>query len=190
MILLMLGCAVDEAPPLPTAATATGVEAEGQGWSAAAATLRLTAQRAEAGEPSILRSVDGKPPLEILAERSDWDLRARTAHFEGSVLVRRGGVELRCAALDVRYANADRVDDIIATGGVTVQQGARAATAARAELIGATGQITLTGQPTLSEGPNTLAGATITLWLDDERASCAGADGAPCRLLVDGSALR
>lgn len=185
------GCA-EPAPvaPLPTAAAATGVEAVGDGWSAAAATLRFAGGVAEASEPAIIRSESGKPPLEIVAERSEWDLRARTARFTGAVTVRRGDVEMRCAALDVRYADADRIDAVVATGGVEVNRGARTATAQSAELVGATGRITLSGEPTLTEGPNTLMGASIVLWLDDERATCEGADGAPCRLVVDGAALQ
>lgn len=189
--LLTAGCApAEHAEPLPTAATATGVEAEGPGWSAAAATLRFGAGVAEATEPAILRSSAGKPPLEIVADRSDWDLRARGAKFTGHVEVRRGEVTLRCDALDVRYASAERIDRIVATGNVEVRRGDRRANAASAELDGATGRISLTGEPRLSEGPNTLVGATLVLWLDDERATCEGADGAPCRLVVAGSALR
>jgi lipopolysaccharide export system protein LptA len=71
-----------------------------------------------------------------------------------------------------------------------VTRGERAATSAKAELEGATGRITMTGEPRLSEGPNTLAGDRIVLWLDDERATCEGAAGAPCRLVVEGSALK
>jgi lipopolysaccharide export system protein LptA len=189
--LLSAGCApADVAEALPTAATATGVEAEGDGWSAAAATLRFGAGIAEATEPAILRTTDGRPPMEILADRSDWDLRARAATFTGHVQVRRGEVTLRCEALDVRYAGAERIDRIVATGNVEVRRGERVATAASAELDGASGRITLTGAPQLSEGPNTLVGTTLVLWLDDERATCEGADGAPCRLVVAGSALR
>ncbi len=190
-LLALAACGPTEAaPPLPTAAVATGVEAVGDGWSAAAATLRLGAGVAEASEPALVRSSDGKPPLEITAERSEWDLAARTARFSGAVQVRRGGVQMRCDTLDVRYADAERVDRVLAAGNVRVTQGAREASAASAELVGATGQITLAGAPRLAEGPNTLVGSRIVLWLDDERASCEGAGGEPCRLVVEGSALR
>jgi lipopolysaccharide export system protein LptA len=166
------------------------VEAAGEGWSAAASSLRLAAGVAEAAEPAVVRSVDGKPPLEIVAERSTWDLKARTARFSGAVVVRRGGVELRCDTLDVRYADAERVDRVVASGDVRVTQSDRTARAAAAELVGATGEITLTGSPRLTEGPNTLVGRRIVLWLDDERASCEGADGEPCKLVVAGTALK
>lgn len=175
---------------LPSAVVATGVEAVGPGWSAAASSLRGVAGVAEAAEPALVLAADGKPPIAITAERSDWDLKARTARFSGSVVVRRADVELRCAALEVRYADAERIDRVVATGDVRVTQGPRAAQAVAAELVGATGELTLTGAPQLTEGPNTLAGSRIVLRLDDERASCEGASGQPCRLVVAGTALK
>lgn len=191
ILALLAACAPTEpAAPLPTAAVATGVEAVGEGWSAAAATLRFGANVAEAAEPAIVRASDGKPPLEITAERSTWDLKARTARFTGAVSVVRGGVTMRCDTLDVRYADADRIDRVVASGNVLVRQGERTANAGTAELVGATGEITLTGTPRLAEGPNTLVGSRIVLWLDDERATCEGAGGEPCRLVVAGSALK
>lgn len=188
----MLGCgSPDVAEPLPTAAVATGVVAAGPGWSGASPAVRFGAGRAEAAEPTVVRSASGRPPLEITAERSDWDLRGGNATFTGSVVVRRGEVELHCATLEVKYASGDRVDRVVATGGVDVTRGARSAHADRAELVGETGKITLTGNPRLAEGPNTLVGTSIVLWLDDERATCeGGAAGGPCRLVVDGAALR
>lgn len=190
-LLVAPACGPQEvAEALPNAATATGVEASGEGWSAAAATLRFGSGLAHATEPAVVGTAEGKPPLEIVAARSDWDLKARRARFTGAVQVRRADLTLRCDTLDVRYADAERIDSVLATGNVEVRRGDRLATSASAELSGATGKISLTGGPRLSEGPNTLVGHTIVLWLDDERATCDGAQGAPCRLVVDGTALR
>jgi lipopolysaccharide export system protein LptA len=192
VILALLGCAAaGPGEPLPNAAVATGVAADGPGWSATAAQVRFAAGSAQAAEPTVVKSADGKPPLEITAQRSDWDLRGGTARFSGSVIVRRAEVEMRCAALEVRYAKGDRVDRVVATGDVRVTRDGRSASAERAELVGENGSITLTGNPRLAEGPNTLVGTTIVLWLDDERATCEGTtEGTPCRLVVEGAALR
>jgi lipopolysaccharide export system protein LptA len=156
---------------------------------------------------SVSREAAGKPPLQVSAARSSWDLKARTARFEGEVVVTRGDVTMRCAALDVSYADTDTIDRVVATGGVRVDRGPRHAEAERAELVGSTGQITLTGSPRLAEGASELVGARIVLWLDDERATCEGGAGAEangvgvssagvngigvggCRLVVAGSAL-
>lgn len=175
---------------MPAAAVAEGVRIEGDGWAASTSSLTVKAAVAATGPVTLGRSEDGKPPLEISAARSDWDLRNRRARFEQDVIVVRGEVEMRCEGLEVAYADAETVDRVVAEGSVVVTRGERSATAARAELEGATGKITLTGEPRLAEGPNVLAGERIVLWLDDERATCEGAAGAPCRLVVAGSALR
>jgi lipopolysaccharide export system protein LptA len=46
------------------------------------------------------------------------------------------------------------------------------------------GKVVLTGDPRVSDGPNVLEGASITLYLDDERLECAS-----CRLVVQGAAV-
>lgn len=157
------------------------------GWLAGAGTVLLGASVARAADVTLK---GGAAPLEIRAQRSEWDLRARAAVFTDDVVVTRGDVEIRCGMLRVTYKDADRLDIVEATGGVAVTHGGRKAHAERAEIVGESGRITLTGSPTLSEGPNALAGDRIVLFLDDERAICEGAAGAPCRLVVDGSALR
>lgn len=195
--LLLAGCGSAPEPASagrsgtpPGEATATDVVIEGDGWGAAAARLRFGSATAHAEEVAVVDAAGGGLPLSITAARSDWDLRARIAHFEGDVVVTRGEVEIRCARLEVRYADAERIDRVLAEGGVEVRRGDRRARSGRADLDGTTGRILLTGDPRLSEGPNTLVGERITLYLDDERATCEGAEGgAPCRLAVDGSAL-
>lgn len=132
----------------------------------------------------------GPPPVDVRARRSEWDLRARVARFEGDVVLVRGEFELRADRLEVRYRDADRIEGAVAEGGVTVTRGGRVARAARAELVADGGVVTLTGGPTLAEGPNRLLGERITLFLDDERATCEGGGETPCRLVVEGSALR
>jgi lipopolysaccharide export system protein LptA len=188
---LAAGCAdPPSAGPLPPEATAHDVVIESDGLGAAAAVLRFGASKAEAEEVAVVQAPSDEPPLDITALKSSWDLKARTAHFEGNVVVTRAEVKIHCAALDVRYADANRIATVVASGGVTVNRDGRTARADTAELDGPTGRITLTGNPRLSEGPNTLVGTRIELWLDDERATCEGAGDAPCALTVAGSALR
>ncbi len=140
--------------------------------------------------PAAPAPVDPARALTIDAPASEWDLRERVARFEGGVVATRGPVTLRTPTLTVRYAGADRIDKVEAAGGVEVTRGARTARAERAVLDAASGEIVLTGGPRLAEGPNALEGTRIVLFLDDERARCEGAEGAPCRLVVDGTALR
>lgn len=123
------------------------------------------------------------PPLDVTSERTSWDLAARTARFTGDVVARRGALELRCDALDVTLAGGRpaRITDAVATGSVRVVRGEQAATATRATLDAAAGRLVLTGAPTLSDGPHTMAGETIQVWLDEDRVECSR-----CRVVVRG----
>ncbi len=215
LLTLSAGCDRRELPPLPEAVEATGVRATGAGWDASAAGVSLVAGQARAADVTATVGASspasasapgaggGPPPpatpsperaagsaLTIRAAASEWDLKARVARFEGPVEVTRGPVTLRTPSLTVTYAGPDRVERVEATGGVEVTRGERRARADHAVLDAATGEISLTGAPRLAEGPNVLEGTRIVLYLDHDRARCEGAEGAPCRLVVDGAALR
>ncbi len=194
-LLIVAACTDPALPELPRVARATGLTVEAEAPEghyrvvlAGVAGDLVAGTPLEATETAVTRT-GGGADLQITAARSTWDLKGRTARFDGDVAVTRGDVTLRCATLEVRYGDGETVDTVVATGGVTVDRGARHAPAARAELVGKTGKITLTGEPRLSEGVNVLVGERIVLWLDDERADCEGGATGPCRLVVEGSAL-
>lgn len=188
MSLLLLACgAMEERPPLPEATTATELRVEGPDGALVTRAMTLVGREARAAETAAVKD-EGGTPLEISSARSTWDLRAKTARFEEQVVLTRGDVTLTCTRLDVSYVG-DRIERVLATGDVRVIRGEREARAENAELLGKNGQITLTGHPTLREGPNTLVGVRIRLFLDDETATCEGGDGGPCRLTVAASAL-
>ncbi len=193
---LLLCCEPAPIEPLPATAVATGVTIEAKG--ADGATYRASLAGASVDPAGVLpidatttqvARTGGGPDLQIDAPRSSWDLKKHIARFEGGVVVTRGAVVLRCDRLDVTYADGDTLDTVVATGSVKVEHGPRRAESDRAELLAKTGRITLTGNPRLAEDASTLWGARIVLWLDDEKADCEGAEGAPCRLVVAGTAL-
>lgn len=192
MIWLLAACAgpLPDAPPAPTFAEvevyAPAAVTGGDGWTIRAASATVEANAATT--TAITAASDAAPPVDIQAERSQWDLKARSVRFDGAVKVTRGPVVLTCDALDVTYADASSVDRIRAEGHVVVTRGERRARAEHAELVARTGVITLTGDPSLEEGPNRLVGERITLLLDDEQVTCDGG-AAPCRLVIAGSAL-
>ena len=196
VVLLVAGACAGASDPLPAAAEALGVEIRGSAApdayrvSLAGASVDLVAGAPiEATTTTVRQAAADGPALQITADRSSWDLKNHRAHFTDNVVVTRGDVILRCAALEVTYAGATTIDTVVATGGVVVERGERRAEADRAELTGRNGKIVLTGKPRLSEGVNALAGERITLWLDDEKADCEGGSGGPCTLVVAGSAL-
>jgi lipopolysaccharide export system protein LptA len=160
------------------------VEAEGVRLSMASATL----EKDGTGTGEVVTGTRySRPPLEIEAPRTNWDLKARSAVFEGGVTAKRGEFTLRCDTLTVSFSGggpSDAVERATAEGNVTISRDQRTATGERAELDGATGEVVLTGNPTLVEGANRLTGEVVRLFLDDERISCE-----KCRLVIDGDAI-
>ena len=160
------------------------LEAEGVRLSMASATL----EKDGTGTGEVVAGTrTGRPPLEIEAPRTAWDLKARSAVFEGGVTAKRGEFTLTCDTLTVSFSGggkSDAVDHATAEGNVTISRDQRTATGDRAELDGATGEVVLTGNPMLVEGSNRLSGEVVRLFLDDERISCE-----QCRLVIDGDAI-
>lgn len=154
-------------------------------WQADAARVRLLAGVAHAEDVRATTAPPDAPALHIEAAASEWDLKAHTARFTDHVRVTRGPVTLTADALDVRYTAAGRVDVVSATGHVVVTRGDRVARADRGTLTAGDGRIVLTGAPKLTEGINTLTGDRIEIALDQEKATCAGAAGAPCHLVIE-----
>jgi lipopolysaccharide transport protein LptA len=160
------------------------VEAEGVRLSMASATLEKDGTGT--GE-AVTGTRGGPPPLEIRAPRTSWDLKARSAVFEGGITAKRGEFTLTCDTLTVSFAGGGRTDAVehaTAEGNVTISRDQRTATGERAELDGATGEVVLTGNPMLVEGSSRLTGEVVRLFLDDERLSCE-----KCHLVIDGSAI-
>lgn len=183
--LALAGCA----PPPPSEGTPgtelIGVRGQLGPWQAEAARVQLIAGMAHAEDVRATGSAaEGAPPLHIDADAAEWDLKGHTARFTAHVRVTRGPVTLTADQLDVRYTANNRVDVVSATGHVVVTRGERVARADRATLTAGDGRVVLTGAPTLTEGINALTGDRIEVYLDQEKATCAGAAGAPCRLTV------
>jgi lipopolysaccharide transport protein LptA len=163
-----------------------GVTVEGEGITLSMASATIEKNGTGAGT-AVDGWRDGRPPLEIDAPRTTWDLKARSAVFEGGVTAKRGEFTLTCDKLTVLFASGgqtDAVDNALAEGNVTISRDKRTATGERAELSGATGEVVLTGNPTLVEGSSRLTGEVVRLYLDDERLSCE-----KCHLVIDGDAI-
>lgn len=190
-MILLLACFSAEPPPAGSTATVAevvqaGGEAGGVKWGAVATAVELAAGKATAAEVTLVKQEAGKQPLSIQAQRSEWDLKARSAHFEGEVVVTRGDVVMTCPVLDVVYGAKQQIQQVVATGPVVVRSGDRQATAGHAELLAESGELLLTGKPRLEEGDNALVGQKIRFYLDGERVVCEGAAGEPCSLVMRG----
>jgi lipopolysaccharide export system protein LptA len=107
-------------------------------------------------------------PVEVTAEAFAVNNADGTAVFTGNVVVTQGEMKLSAAEVRVQY-NADQtaIDQLIASGGVTIVNLADAAEAREAVYTIATCIIVLTGDVLMTQGPSAMAGQTLTVNLKD-----------------------
>ena len=110
----------------------------------------------------------GPTPVDIRADRLELDQKSGRAHFEGSVEVVQGALTLRCVRLKARYAKG-RIVALDAEGEVQLSGDGWTANAARAAWDRAAGRLVLTGDPRIRRGGDTLRGARVLVWPDEER---------------------
>jgi len=105
---------------------------------------------------------DASLPVEITSDSLELDQTAGTAVFTGAVRVGQGALRLGAARLEVFYESAGgsatgQVRRMLATGGVTLSNGAEAAEAAQATYDVASGVIEMQGDVLLTQGENALS---------------------------------
>lgn len=107
-------------------------------------------------------------PVEVAAESFSVNTADGTAIFSGNVVVTQGEMKLSAAEVRVQY-NADQtaIDQLIASGGVTIVNLADAAEAREAVYTIASGVIVLTGDVLMTQGPSAMAGQQLTINLKD-----------------------
>ena len=114
-------------------------------------------------------------PVTITADRLDADDAAQKLVFDGNAVARQGDVSISSDRLIVEYAPESReVQQIVAEGHVHIVQGARVATSGRAVYDKGTERIVLTDSPIVKEGPNSVQGHEIVLFMDGQRSIVKG----------------
>jgi lipopolysaccharide export system protein LptA len=117
-------------------------------------------------------SHDASLPVEITADRLDLDQAAGSAVFTGTVRVGQGDLRLAADRLEVFYDDAGdasgsgRVQRMLATGNVTLSNGAEAAEAERAIYEVASGIVEMEGDVLLTQGDNALASEKLRIDLN------------------------
>jgi lipopolysaccharide export system protein LptA len=111
---------------------------------------------------------DTSLPVEVTAETFGVNNADGTAVFSGNVVVIQGAMKLSAAEVRVIY-NQDQtaIDQLIASGGVTIVNLADAAEAREAVYAIESGQIVLTGDVLLTQGATAMAGQKLTVNLKD-----------------------
>lgn len=114
---------------------------------------------------------DASQPVEITADELTVDQATGSAVFAGNVVAGQGEMRLSAARVQVAYATENgqatgRIDQLVATGGVTLVNGAEAAEAQRAVYTVSAGEIVMTGDVILTQGVNALSGEKLTVDLN------------------------
>jgi lipopolysaccharide export system protein LptA len=107
-------------------------------------------------------------PVEVSADQFTVNNADGTAVFSGNVLVTQGEMKLSAAEVLVKYTPDQKaIDQLVASGGVTITNLGDAAEAQEAVYTIDTGVIVLTGNVLLAQGPSAMAGSKLTINLKD-----------------------
>ncbi|MEM9582332.1 MAG: lipopolysaccharide transport periplasmic protein LptA [Pseudomonadota bacterium] len=111
---------------------------------------------------------DASLPVEITADELTVDQQTGEAVFIGNVVAGQGQMRLSAARVTVKYAVVNGqatgdIDTLVATGGVTLVNGAEAAEAANATYAVRAAEIVMTGDVVLTQGVNALSGEKLTV---------------------------
>jgi len=148
----------------------------------------------EPGGGGLARSLSGKEPITITADRLEYDYRRNVVVYRGGVEVTQGPTRLRSDTITITLAQgsgpggrgappgaggaepaaATRVQEIVASGSVRIDQGARWATGGRAVFDQDRRTIVLLEDPVLHDGPNEVQGERVVVYLDEERSVVEG----------------
>jgi lipopolysaccharide export system protein LptA len=118
---------------------------------------------------------DTSLPVQVQAEEFAVNNADGTAVFTGNVVVTQGEMKLAAGEVTVRYGTDQKeIDQLLASGGVTVTNLGDAAEAREAVYTIESGVIVLTGDVLLTQGPSVMAGQKLTINLKDGTGVMAG----------------
>jgi lipopolysaccharide export system protein LptA len=118
---------------------------------------------------------DSSLPVEVTADNLDVNQQDGTAVFTGNVLIGQGEMRLSAPRVLVVYRNDQSgIEELQATGGVTLVSGEDAAEASQADYNVDTGLIEMQGDVLLVQGVNALSGDRMFV---DTRAGTARVTG-------------
>lgn len=131
----------------------------------------LTASAAQAQQATIAfgdLEQDTTLPVQVTADQLAVNNADGSAVFSGNVAVTQGEMTLAAAEVSVTYgADQSEIDQLVASGGVTITNLADKASAAEAVYTIDTGVIVLTGNVQLAQGGSTMQGQKLTINLKD-----------------------
>ncbi len=126
-------------------------------------------------------------PIEIHSERSVYEGSGaeRRAILSGNVVARQGDLTIRATQVEAILAGPDnRIERVVAHGGIGVTSGGRHARADRVEFDNARRTLVLSGDPKLWDRDTRVVGERIVLHVDEGTLECFR-----CRLDLDPAQL-
>lgn len=139
-------------------------------WTLAAA-LALFVAPASAQQASIAfgdLEQDTTLPVEVTADQLAVNNADGSAVFSGNVQVVQGDMTLTAAEVEVKYGSVEgEIDQLLASGGVSVTNLGDAASADGAVYTIDSGVIVMTGNVVLTQGPSSMKGQQLTINLKD-----------------------
>lgn len=132
--------------------------------------LALAASGAEAQQKIAFGDLgqDTSLPVQVAADQLAVNNADGSAVFSGNVLVTQGEMKLAAGEVKVLYgAETSEIQELVASGGVTVTNLGDAAEAKSAVYTVGSGMIVLSGDVLLTQGPAAMAGQKLTINLKD-----------------------
>ena len=130
-------------------------------------------------------------PISVRSDKLEFSYRERLLTYTGQVVVTQGDLTLKADVLKVTISEdqLQKLEQIIALGGVEITQGSRAASGGKAVFDQRHRTIELSENAVLTEGPNKISGDRVTVYLDEERSVVEGGDRRVQALLFPGENL-
>ena len=118
---------------------------------------------------------DPSAPVEAESDELFVDEQTGTAIFQGNVIISQGEMKLSAPRVEVSYLqDQDQIDEIEATGGVTIVSGPDAAESENAVYSMVDRTIVMTGDVLMTQGAQVLSGERLVIQLDDGTARMTG----------------
>ena len=133
-----------------------------------------------------------KDPITITSDNLEYEYKNGVIVYRGDVLAVQGDVKIRSNELRITLQRTDdgkgdgkgatglddastsKVQSIVASGSVRIDQGARWAIGGKATFDQANRTLVLTESPVLHDGPNEVAGDRVVVYLDEDRSVVEG----------------
>jgi len=128
-----------------------------------------------ASAPNAARKDRSGLPITIKSNEMLADNKGKTAVFTGKVVAKQGDLTIYADKIVINYGDKKGdVEKIEASGDVRIVQENRIGLASHAVYDSKEGRITLTGNPKVMQGADSISGATITYYIDEDKSVVSG----------------